>query len=154
MSINGILLVAGTKFGPKFSRDFCSSVNSVSVKLMTACFIYDVVFYVLFFPVLFFSVSNSLIRWFFFFVNSVSLDFSVVRSISAKCSSFTLLFKLSQICFTFTVASCIRCLAQRRKFGPKFSRDFCSSVNSVSVKLMTACFIYDVVFCVYYFSPY
>ena len=42
MSINGILLVAGTKFGPKFSRNFCSFVNSVSVKLMTACFfVYD-----------------------------------------------------------------------------------------------------------------
>ena len=105
-----ILLAAGTKFSPKFSRDFCSSVNSVSVKLMTACFIYDIVFCLPFFLELFFSFSNLLIRWFFFFVNSFSLDFSVVRSISAKCPSFILLFKFSQIYFTFTFASCIRCL--------------------------------------------
>ena len=105
MLINSILLVAGTKFGPKFSRNFCSSFNSVLVKLMIACFLYDDVFYLLFFNIL-----DFLIRWFLFSLNSLPMDFSVVQSISAKRSSFVLLFQLSQICFTFTVASCSRCL--------------------------------------------
>ena len=108
MSINGILLVAGTKFGPRFSRDFCSSVNFVLVKLMTACLIFDVIFCLLFSPVLFFSISNLLIRWFLFFFNYFSLNIFVLQSISAKYSSFVLLFKFSQICFTITVALSIR----------------------------------------------
>ena len=96
MSKNCILLVARTKFGPKLSRDICSSVNSVSVKLMTACFIYDIVFCLLFFLELFFNFSDLLIKWLFFFVNCFSLGFSVVRSMSAKFSSFILLLKLSR----------------------------------------------------------
>ena len=95
LSINGIFLVAGTKLGLKFSRDFCSSANSVLVKLMTTCLIYDVVFCLSFFSELFFSFLNLLIGLFFFFVNFVSFNFSVLLSISAKCSSFILHFKFS-----------------------------------------------------------
>ena len=64
-------------FSPKFSIDFCSSLNSVSYELMTACFLYDGAFCLIFFPELFFSFLNFL-RWFFFFARSFPLDFSVV----------------------------------------------------------------------------
>ena len=102
MSITGNFLVAGTKFGPIFSSQFFSSINCVLVKLMTACFIYDIGFCLIapwaFFQFFKFFDKVVLLFWEFFFLWIFS---DMVKKY--KCLSVALFFKFSLICLTLTV---------------------------------------------------
>ena len=94
-------------FNPKFSINFCSSLNSVSYGLMTACFLYDGAFCLIFFPELFFSFLK-----FFEVVLLFCEIFCVIKEVQNVCLlSLLILHKLVFIswCFMHSLFGAILC---------------------------------------------